>query len=58
MARRLFRGGMLIGIAILLAVLWLIGVASSYTLGGLIHLLLAFAILAGIAAVFTSPRSS
>ena len=48
---------MLIGIAILLAVLWLIGIATSVTLGGLIHFLLAFAILACVAALFSAPRS-
>jgi len=35
---------MLWTIAIILAVLWLLGVISSYTLGGFIHLLLFLAI--------------
>ena len=35
---------MLYTIAVVLLVLWLLGLASSYTLGGFIHLLLAVAI--------------
>jgi hypothetical protein len=35
---------MLVGIAALLMVLWLLGLLSSYTLGGLIHILLVVAI--------------
>lgn len=37
---------MLETLAILLVVLWLLGVVSSYTLGGFIHLLLVIAIIA------------
>lgn len=37
---------MLWTIAVLLAVLWLLGMVSSYTLGGFIHLLLLLAIAA------------
>lgn len=37
---------MLWTIAVLLAVLWLLGMISSYTLGGFIHLLLLLAIAA------------
>ncbi len=36
---------MLTTIAVILLVLWLIGVVSSYTLGGFIHLLLVIAII-------------
>jgi hypothetical protein len=36
---------MLETIAIILAVLWLLGMVSSYTLGGFIHLLLVIAII-------------
>jgi hypothetical protein len=36
---------MLETIAIILAVLWLLGMVSSYTLGGFIHVLLVIAIL-------------
>jgi hypothetical protein len=35
---------MLWTIAVILAVLWVLGLASSYTLGGLIHLLLVVAV--------------
>ena len=36
---------MLITIAIILLILWLLGLVSSYTIGGLIHLLLVIAII-------------
>jgi len=36
---------MLITIAIILIVLWLLGVVTSYTLGGFIHILLVIAII-------------
>lgn len=36
---------MLVTIAAILAVLWLLGLISSYTLGGFIHLLLVVAII-------------
>jgi hypothetical protein len=36
---------MLETIVIILVVLWLLGLVSSYTMGGFIHLLLAFAVL-------------
>jgi hypothetical protein len=35
---------MLMTIALILLVLWLLGIVSSYTMGGLIHLLLVVAI--------------
>lgn len=37
-------GAMLWTIAVLLAVLWVIGMVSSYTLGGFIHILLLLAV--------------
>jgi hypothetical protein len=37
---------MLWTIAVLLVILWLLGMVSSYTLGGFIHILLALAIIA------------
>ncbi len=37
---------MLESIAIILVILWLLGVATSFTLGGLIHVLLVIAIVA------------
>ena len=36
---------MLWTIAVVLAVLWMVGVATSYTLGGLVHILLLLAVL-------------
>lgn len=42
---------MLETIAIILVVMWLLGLASSYTLGGYIHLLLIIALVAVIARV-------
>ncbi len=37
---------MLESIAVILVVLWLLGIVSSYTMGGFIHLLLVLAIVA------------
>ena len=37
---------MIESIAILLVILWLLGVAASFTLGGLIHVLLVIAVIA------------
>lgn len=36
---------MLETIAVILVVLWLLGLVSSYTMGGLIHVLLVFAVI-------------
>ena len=36
---------MLLTIAVVLAILWLLGLITSYTLGGFIHVLLAIAII-------------
>jgi hypothetical protein len=36
---------MLIAIAVILVVLWLLGVVTAYTLGGFIHILLVLAII-------------
>ena len=36
---------MLYTIAVILAVLWLLGLVSSYTMGGLIHILLIIAVI-------------
>jgi hypothetical protein len=46
---------MLYTIAVVLLVLWLLGLLSSYTMGGLIHLLLAVAIII-VLADFISRR--
>ncbi len=42
---------MLWTIAVILVLLWALGMVSSYTLGGFIHLLLILAIVAAIAAL-------
>jgi hypothetical protein len=42
---------------VILLVLWLIGVVSSYTLGGFIHLLLVLAVLALVLQLVTDRRS-
>ena len=39
---------MLWTIAVLLLILWLLGMVSSYTLGGFIHILLILAVVAGL----------
>jgi hypothetical protein len=43
---------MLWAIFVILLMLWFVGMVTSYTLGGLIHLLLALAVIALIAQVF------
>jgi len=43
-------------IAIILAVLWLLGMVSSYTLGGFIHLLLVLAIVVILIRVIQGRR--
>jgi hypothetical protein len=47
---------MLVTIAIILVVLWLLGLVSAYTLGGWIHLLLVLAIIAFIVRLVTGTR--
>ena len=47
---------MLVSIAVILIVLWLLGLISSYTLGGWIHLLLVLAIIAFIVRLVMGPR--
>ena len=47
---------MLLTIAIILIILWLLGLVSSYTLGGWIHLLLIAAIIAFVVQLFMGPR--
>ncbi len=42
---------------VILLVLWLIGVVSSYTLGGFIHLLLVLAVLALVFQLLTDRRT-
>lgn len=48
---------MLWTIFVILLVLWLIGVVSSYTLGGFIHLLLVLAIIALIFQLISGRRT-
>ena len=43
---------------IVLLVLWLLGVVSSYTLGGLIHFLLALAVIALILQLLSGRRTA
>ncbi|MEK7469009.1 MAG: lmo0937 family membrane protein [Planctomycetota bacterium] len=47
---------MLETIAVLLVILWLLGMVSSYTLGGIIHLLLLVAIVVILVRVFSGRR--
>lgn len=47
---------MLETIAILLVVLWLVGLVSSYTMGGLIHVLLVIAIMVILVRVIQGRR--
>ena len=43
-------------VAVILAVLWLLGMVTSYTLGGFIHLLLVLAIVAVLIRVIQGRR--
>jgi len=49
---------MLWTIFVILLVLWLLGVVSSYTLGGFIHLLLVLAVVVLILQLVTGRRSA
>jgi multisubunit Na+/H+ antiporter MnhE subunit len=44
-------------IAIILAILWLLGIVTSYTMGGLIHVLLVAAIVMVLANFITGRKS-
>jgi uncharacterized protein (DUF58 family) len=44
MENRKGKYNMLLGIAIFLIILWLLGVITSYTMGGIIHVLLVIAV--------------
>jgi hypothetical protein len=48
---------MLETIVILLVILWLLGMVSSYTMGGLIHLLLVIAIVVVLVRVISGRRA-
>ncbi len=45
-------------LAAVLVVLWVFGLATSYTLGGLVHVLLVLAIVAVLARIFLGRRSA
>ena len=47
---------MLLTIAVILVVLWLLGLITSYTLGGFIHVLLVLAIIAVLVNVISGRR--
>ncbi len=49
---------MLWTIFVVLLVLWLLGVVTSYTLGGFIHILLLLALVALIIQLFTGRRTA
>ena len=48
---------MLYTIAVVLVILWLLGLVSSYTMGGLIHVLLVVALVVIIVNFFSGRRS-
>ena len=48
--------GMLETIAVILIVLWLLGLVSSYTMGGLIHILLVIAVVVILVRVLQGRR--
>lgn len=47
---------MLYTIAVVLLILWLLGLVSSYTLGGFIHILLVFALVAVLVRIISGRR--
>lgn len=48
---------MLWTIAIILLVLWAVGLVSSYTIGGFIHLLLVLAVISVVIQLIRGPRA-
>ena len=48
---------MLYTVAVVLAILWLLGLVTSYTMGGLIHILLVVAIVAILLQAISGRRS-
>jgi Family of unknown function (DUF5670) len=48
--------GMLYTIAVILVVLWLVGFVSSYTMGGLIHILLVIAIVVVLVRIISGRK--
>lgn len=53
---RLEEEQMLMTIAVILLILWLLGLVSSYTIGGLIHILLVVAIIMVLVRVIQGRR--
>jgi len=49
---------MLYTIAVVLLILWLLGVVTSFTAGGLLHLLLVFAVVAVMYQLITGRRAA
>ncbi len=49
---------MLYTIAVVLLILWLLGLVSSYTLGGMIHILLVVALVVIVVGLVTGRRAS
>ena len=47
---------MLYALAVILVVLWLLGLVTSYTMGGFVHLLLVIAIVVVLYNVFTGRK--
>jgi hypothetical protein len=47
---------MLWTIAVILIILWVLGLASSYTMGGLIHVLLVIAVIVVLVNIFQGRR--
>jgi hypothetical protein len=47
---------MIYAIAVILVVLWLLGLVTSYTLGGFIHVLLVLAVIAVLFNIFSSRK--
>ncbi len=47
---------MLMTVAVILGVLWLLGMVTSYTLGGLLHILLVVAVVLFIVRLLTGRR--
>lgn len=48
---------MLWTIVVILLVLWLLGLVTSYTLGGLLHVLLVLAIIMALVSIFQGRRA-
>ena len=49
---------MLYTIAVVLLILWLLGLVTSFTAGGLLHLLLVFAVVAVVYQLITGRRAA